>query len=346
MLAVGSLVIADGLLQFLYHLKNNEYTWEIIDKVEVFNIQYLTPVQDERYVVPDISYSDEYVMFDEYGFRKTPGVNPSKTEKNIIFLGDSILFGYLATAGETVPSRVSNMLGRAGLTVASINAAVPSYSLNQAVYRYIYDIEGKFPEAAIVLQAYDPAENFYWLGHKWDVTKNWYTSSARHKIGAVKRMTDSRLRYSFMYYLFWRYSGLFFEPLNGRIPYDEADLDRLRESITLSLDTLLAHTRSHIFLVALSRPLLVMKEISQEELRPITLLNETLRTYATTHDRVHFVDIRGEFANYPDEEVFLDVCCHFTSKGLELEAVVLSRILEKFLRGERLQPVYDTIPQL
>jgi len=47
-----------------------------------------------------------------------------------------------------------------GFSTPIINAAVPSYSLNQAVYRYIYEIQNIFPVSVIVLQAYDPAGNF------------------------------------------------------------------------------------------------------------------------------------------------------------------------------------------
>ncbi len=53
----------EAFLQGIYRIKNGEYTWEAIGKVEIFQIPYLKQVSDKRYVVPDPSYQDEQISF-------------------------------------------------------------------------------------------------------------------------------------------------------------------------------------------------------------------------------------------------------------------------------------------
>ncbi len=322
---VSLFLLLDGSLQLMYRLKNGEFTWETIGKVEIFQVAYLTAVEDERYVVPNRAYTDDEVRFDEFGFRVGSHV-ASRTQKNIIFLGDSVPFGYHASAADTVPSRVSELLKAAGVPQPVLNAAVPSYSLDQAVYRYVYDVKDKFPASIIILQTYDPAGNFYWLGKDWDVTKNWHTSSAHLRIGEVKRKANKGFSYSSLYFLFWKYSGLFFQPLVESVPYTQQDIDRYRAAIVQSLDTLVQHADagSRILLLPVARPPGVYATLSPEEKVPVEVLYDTLASYASASGTVDFLDTNTFFAGYQDREIFQDVCCHLTSKGLELEAGFLA----------------------
>ncbi|MFI5241017.1 MAG: hypothetical protein ACHQUA_01135, partial [Microgenomates group bacterium] len=95
-----------------------------------------------------------------------------------------------------------------------------------------------------------------------------------------------------------------------------------KDSIVKSLDRLLAHTSEaeQIVLLPITRPKHKVKEITSYERTPIDLLNEVFRNYALFHPKVYFLDTRILFDRYPDEEIFLDACCHLTTMGLNLEA--------------------------
>ncbi len=325
---VIGVVFADTGLQLFYRAIRGEFTWESIAKVEIFEVQYLDFVDDERYVIPDKTYQDDTIQFDEYGFRKGRHT-ASTTSANIVFLGDSVPFGFGSNGAQTIPSRASDLLRENGKPAPVINAAVPSYSLSQAVYRYIYDIEGKFPVSIVVLQIYDPAGNFFRLKHQWDVSENWYSTSAHRKIGTLRASAHSLLKYSSLYYFVWRYSGWFFEPVYNNTRYEGTDFPRYTDSIAGSLATLRAHMapESHIILLPITRPTGIMERISEEERRPIELLNDTFASYAASAANVHFLDTRKLFKNYRDEEVFRDACCHLTDTGLTLEASHIADVI-------------------
>jgi lysophospholipase L1-like esterase len=94
------------------------------------------------------SYSaDKPVVINERGLRgpvvpyeRTPG------KQRILFLGDSITFGYGVNDAEVVTERVGSLLGAHGVPTEIINSAVPSYNTHQEVayletegYRYSPD---------------------------------------------------------------------------------------------------------------------------------------------------------------------------------------------------------------
>lgn len=320
----------DGALGVVHRVVTGEFSWESIEKVEIFQVPYLDFVDDERYVIPDKTYTDTHIQFDDYGFRAGHNT-PSKTQANVVFLGDSVPFGFGSLPQDSIPSRVSELLKKEGKSTPVINAAVPSYSLNQSVYRYIYDIEHVFPVSIIIMQVYDPAENFPRLGHDWDVTQNWYTTSAHGRVGPLKESVHSPVKYSSLFYLYWRYSGVYFQSINKNARYDSKDLKRYKDSIISSLDRLKLHARDtdHIVLMPITRPVGVMQGLSEYEKAPIDVLNDTFAAYASGSKTIHFLDTRELFKNYPDAEIFVDVCCHLTPRGFELEAMYLKDFIMK-----------------
>jgi len=323
------LVVGDIILQLGYRVVKGKFTWEVIFGHEIFVIDFLEPTGDERYVVPIKEYHRSRKMgleTDKYGFRVGNGL-PSTTEKNIVFLGDSVPFGWMLRGEETVPSLLGTFLKDSGDDRPIINAAVPSYSLNQAVYRYVYDISTKFPVEGVILQAYDPAQSFYTLKHEWDVTRNWFTGASRGDMGAIRQFVrkDNPLRYSSWFYLYWRFSGFYFQSVYNTSSYSDEDILRYRDSISHSLSVLLENSSEvkYTILLPIVRPRQVLQKMSDVEAIPIDILNETFYSFAQNNPKVHFLDTRPLFGNYSDEEIFLDYCCHLTALGAKLQAKLI-----------------------
>jgi lysophospholipase L1-like esterase len=81
--------------------------------------------------------ADKSVAINERGFRgpvvpyeRTPG------KHRVVFLGDSITFGYGVRDDEVVTERVRTLLAKDGVDVEVVNAAVPSYNTEQEVASY------------------------------------------------------------------------------------------------------------------------------------------------------------------------------------------------------------------
>jgi len=71
---------------------------------------------------------------DSNGFRKNP--LPIKSNKNIIFIGDSMIFGVGVAENETIPVYFERELNKGDKKYRLINAAVSSYSTVNYLYRF------------------------------------------------------------------------------------------------------------------------------------------------------------------------------------------------------------------
>ncbi len=86
--------------------------------------------------------ADKRVAINERGFRgpvvpyeRTPG------KHRVVFLGDSITFGYGVRDDEVVTERVRALLAGGGIDVEVVNTAVPSYNTEQEVTSY--ELQGR-----------------------------------------------------------------------------------------------------------------------------------------------------------------------------------------------------------
>ena len=91
------------------------------------------------------------IVTDKYGFRK--GNNKLSKRNNIVLIGDSVLFGWGVNSENSVPRKLHDITINNEIDIGIINAAVPSYSLDQSLHRYIHEIYNKkIPHDLIILQ--------------------------------------------------------------------------------------------------------------------------------------------------------------------------------------------------
>jgi hypothetical protein len=114
---------------------------------------------------------------------------PAADRKRIVFLGDSVPFGWGVEDNESVPSAFRRLVPPdRGLGV--INAAVPSYSLYQAVKRFEYEIAPRWPVAVVIVQVYDPVGQFLIWGRQWDEKMSW---SSKDTLASTREITQSAM---------------------------------------------------------------------------------------------------------------------------------------------------------
>jgi lysophospholipase L1-like esterase len=95
--------------------------------------------------------ADKPVTINERGYRgadvpfdRTPG------KRRVLFLGDSITFGYGVRDSEVVTERVRSLLRQQGVDVEIVNTAVPSYNTEQEVASFERDGQRYRPDWVVV----------------------------------------------------------------------------------------------------------------------------------------------------------------------------------------------------
>jgi len=320
--AVIALLSAVAISEMGMHLIDALVRGTFVWQREEFPIdEYAQLVSDERYVTGKPNYRNTNYQdgtapwdleIDSAGFRV--GLNRgSKGGRNIVFIGDSVPFGYRVGSKDTVPSILQDLLKQHSDSRGVINAAFPSYSLDQAVHRYHYELVGRYDIDSVVLQVYEPAAQFAMLGRDWDVTKNWASYSQ-------KRNTFPFLRYSSLWHVFWYlHDALFFKSAQRPLDIDDRPaIGKYVASINASLDLLRHDTEGRVkrvLILPATPPPQTWTKVSGPHKTALTLLNQTLEDYAQDHMQMQFIDTNELFSSDKDGLSFIDECCHLSHDG-------------------------------
>ena len=320
-----SILIIDFALQAIYYASRGRTTWTAPELFNYSDFTYFT--DDERYVSIKPNYVTDTkgwkISTDKYGFRI--GKQKPSQISNIVFLGDSVPFGWGVDSEDSVPSILHEILLNKRSDVGIINAAVPAYSLDQSVQRYQHEIVEKFPSNVIILQIYDPVSQFVLLGREWEVSLNWTTFP-----GWYSNYKSDICNYSSLCYLFRR----FFGEKRGQVPElldinDKIAFSNFNTSLKESLNALhlAAVDTELILLLPVTVPKKSLSSVSDPHRMAISALNSALKEYADSSDKIVYVDTISLFKNYDDEKIFIDKCCHLSSFGAELQAKLIAEVL-------------------
>ena len=257
-----SILIIELGLQTIYYASRGRPTWSASEVFNYRDFTYLT--NDERYVSIKPNFMTDRngwkILTDNYGFRI--GKQKPSQISNIVFLGDSVPFGWGVDSEDSVPGILHEILLNKGIDVGIINAAVPAYSLDQSVQRYQKEIVNKFPSNVIILQIYDPVNQFTMLGREWNVSINWTTWPGRHS-----DYTRNICGYSSLCYVFRRYFGERKEGVTELLDIDDKiTISNYKTSIKKSLNNmhLTAVDTEKILLLPVTIPKKSWSEMSKE----------------------------------------------------------------------------------
>jgi hypothetical protein len=292
-------------------------------ETETFQVRTFTRrVADARHVttVPNFTSpaNDAWsISTDAYGFRGgAPATRPDCP--SVLFIGDSVPFGYGVSDGGSISSRLFERLRKANDPRCVINAALPSYSLFQAVARFEHEIQGRFRIDALYLQFIDPAIQFARLGSEWRPDRDWTTEQTAVKQKSVTIASISLLRDALRHFGWLR-------------KIDQPALENYRREIRRELEHL------HDLAVQAGVKRLVVAPITipsssfqryPEEFRDvIEATNDELSRLSAGHQDTVFLDTIGLMRRYPENEMFVDKCCHLSERGNDLVAEQLMKIL-------------------
>jgi hypothetical protein len=220
----------------------------------------------------------------------------------VVFIGDSVPFGWGVSDRASMPSKLLEHLQKANDPRCVINAAIPSYSLFQAVARFEREILGTFKIASVYLQIYSPVHQFVRFGAQWRPEIDWTTESAFAKQKREYIASVAIVRKALRHF---------------RAPaVDQRSLDRYRLEIRRELEHLhdiVVQTNVKQLIVApVTVPSGAYQQLSKENRIAIEAVNDELRQFAARHGDTKFLDTIGLLKSYPDADVFLDKYCHLT----------------------------------
>ncbi len=337
LMLVVPVFVLELFCQGLFYWKYGTPPWRA-EPQEVFNFRpFSQRVADDRYVTmrpgASVSLGDWSVHTDGAGFRAgSPSTSFARTDASILFLGDSVPFGWGVEAAHSLPAQLEQRLREKGDTRPVINAAIPSYSLDQARARYMAEIHGRLPVDIIVVWSYDPVTQLALLGSAWRPDVNWSTQSPE-----VAKRNRFRLEppvYSATLALLEKFAARLIEGtavIEHLSPDDKTTAIRFQEAVDATLSALREHATKagtrQIILMPLTAPKSSQDSFSPARKSAVQLYNTAIKTFAAQHENTRFLDAQALLDKYPEQEIFLDRCCHLTQKGNALVAAELSKLM-------------------
>jgi hypothetical protein len=314
---------------------------------------YVDNVSDERRITLKKNYSGTYkikigpsqtlqeidIETDLNGFR-AGGYKYFRDKENIVFIGDSVPFGYSTSGSDSYPAIIYRLIHeKSGLGV--INAAIPSSSLYQAIKRYEYEIDNRFPVKTLVVQVFDPATQFLVMGRNSNKKMCWLDSTGMNQL--MKEIDSIRARkiykYSSIYRImadgYIRYKEIYSLPANLDME-DKQAFDLFRDILKSTLDELyvLTEKKSVKIVILPANPKALFKpgddSFDNKRLKVVEYMNNVFMEYAESKKNVYFIDVRKIFPDSQEErEEYFSDALHLTVKGSKKQAQYLADTMEE-----------------
>jgi hypothetical protein len=330
------LISVEATAQFLYLVRYGQFAWRT--RTETFHAgSFQQAALDARHVttIPNFSDPDFFgvgvgMSIDGSGFRRgAQSTNPGCP--SVVFIGDSVPFGWGVSDRSSMPSKLFEYLQKANDPRCVINAAIPAYSLFQAVARFKHEISGRFKTDSVYLQIYDPVFGFVHFGPWWRPEIDWFTEPATSSISYVASaaIVEKLLRH-FGLLKKLRYDGYFEKPAT----LDQPSLDRFRIEIRNELEYLyqiiVQVNVTKLIVAPITVPPSAYLRLPKEYRTAIEALNDEFSKFANRHkDTTIFLDTIRLLRAFPEQDVFVDICCHLSERGNDIVAEQVFEILRK-----------------
>jgi hypothetical protein len=247
----------------------------------------------------------------------------------VAFIGDSVPFGWGVDDDRSVPWQLQELFQAKGLTTHGVlNAAVPSYSLQQAVERYKREIAGRYPVVAVVVQTLDPPITFSLLGERWTPSTSFHTRQrqpSKPLFGSLEVHLEKSLVLSVALRLAYRTIDR-----AGTLPaprftaeawrnFDASNLAALAE-----LRDIARADNTQVILLPVNPGPEPHRVYTTREREAIERYNQLLEGFAARYVEVTFFDVTGYFERHPRRAaLFVDSCCHLSEDGAWAQAIYL-----------------------
>jgi hypothetical protein len=317
----------EAMSQLLFVAWYGRFPWA----VERFNVRaFMQPVDDARHItmIPnfaDPNYEGHGISTDAWGFRRgTHATDPSCP--NVVFIGDSVPFGWGVPDTATMPSKFFDRMRIAGTPRCVVNAAIPSYSLFQAVARLELEILGKIKADVVYLQVYDPVWHFVVFGPRWKPESDWTTAPV------LPRIELPLSRYSASIAILQRAMDRV-DDVELFPPVDSKSMMQFRLAIRGELghlhNVILRAGVRQLIVAPLTVPPSSYGSLSGGHRLVVDALNDELHQFAAANQDTIFADTIEWLNKIPESEVFIDACCHLSERANDVIAEHLVQLLQQ-----------------
>lgn len=306
---------------------------------EIFKVGNFTEkVNDERIVTAKSNAFSKSNFFTVFTSQDRFRVNYSSNKKEaddqrrkLLFIGDSVPFGYGVPAEESIPYLTQIKLNEMKI----LNGAIPSYSLLQARKRLEIEFFKINNVEWIYLQIYDPVSQYSLMGDNWSKDQNWgnfnEVRESLKKTSMVCKLTDFRNFSSFI--------KLFFISI-GKAGFTKEFLcfDKVEKVKKDTSNRFKSHVINEIQKIKNIAKIMGAKlilapivpnpkaynKLSNFHTDAIETLNSILKKQED--DSTYYLALKNILN---DEKYFIDSCCHLSKEGADLVSKQIIQLIKK-----------------
>ena len=334
------LVITFFLIEFI------SYIFLKFDSTELFNIRnYIEKTNDKRHftlkrnhssgeINPhtkknwSIISSNERLRITKYDNKITHYLTEDNFEEKILFLGDSIPFGWGVNAEDSLPY----IFKKYNKKLSVLNAALPSYSLAQAVERYKKEFKDLQNLRFVYLQVYSPVPEYAIFGTEWETDYNWVNFPEKLLESYYLKKINLPFYGESYFYNFLRkkiYRIIKKKKYKERLYNDRSD-QKFINYINFNLEkiyNLIDNKKVSLIVSSITTPKFSDNTKSKSHLRALGIFNKNLKEFSLKNKGVFYFDISTKL-DLESKKNFID-CCHLSNIGANLVAKELAKLIKK-----------------
>tara|TARA_Y100000590_G_scaffold460648_1_gene620418 strand:- start:2303 stop:3355 length:1053 start_codon:yes stop_codon:yes gene_type:complete len=290
-----------------------------------FSTSRLNPSTNKKWFI--IS-SNERLRISENDDNISNYLGENNLEEKILFLGDSVPFGFGVNAKNSMPY----IFQKNNKNLLALNAAIPSYSLAQTVERYEKEFKNLKNLKYIYIQIYDPVTQYGLLGSDWKIDDNWANFSEQvlrpyNLININLPLYGEPKFYNFFKKKVFRIQR---KKIKEKAYNNESD-NRYINHINVNLkkiNNLIKNKKILLILSSINIPDFSTSYKSNSHLRALKMLNAAFEEFSDKNRNVYYFDASDKL-NLQSKKMFIDSCCHLSAEGAELMAKELTKLIKK-----------------
>lgn len=295
--------------------------------VEVFNVRGFTElVEDERLVTLKANAKvEEYwgsIETNDLRLRVPPSVTTEELsdQDNFLFIGDSVPFGWGGEAKNSLPY----ILNEKVKSLAVLNGAIPSYSLQQAVSRFKHEFSNLENVQYVYLQIYDPVSQYAILGANWRESDNW-TNFQNRKNDLCSLIKVAKYS-NFIFLVNKLYKTLLGSDCGYTPSTHDSDV-RLKKHIFSQIRMLrsLTSDETKVIVAPVTPSPSGLNSLPEQYHEAYFKVNEALKDASKAFGLI-FLDTNDILDS---QDYFVDQCCHLSRTGAEKVANELVDIIDQ-----------------
>jgi len=264
--------------------------------------------------------------------------NLKENVSKIIFIGDSVTFGYGVDYNESIPGIIQNL----NSSLLSVNAAVPSYSIVQSVEKFEKEFKYVKNIKYVFLKIYNPTDMYLMFGKKWSKELNWFNHlNFLNKDKFIYKYTNLPIWGEINFFKILRKIHIMYffktSEYNDNKRDRSSDL-RFTNHIKDELNKLtsLLNNDTILILTPVVSPYIINENLKSEKITDIeksrieiiNLFNSQLLSFKKQN--VIFFDTIKILKQNNKKDLFIDECCHLSQLGSEIISQNLHIMLKNF----------------